>query len=42
MVYPDYLLIDFDLLRRSPRYLNIAGIGDILSIHGPAGLAAGS
>lgn len=32
MVYPDYLLIDFDLLRRSPKRLNIAGIGDILSI----------
>ncbi|MCZ7584609.1 MAG: iron-containing alcohol dehydrogenase [Deltaproteobacteria bacterium] len=31
-VYPDYLLVDFDLLERSPKRLNRAGVGDVLSI----------
>lgn len=31
-IYPEHLLIDFDLLKHSPRRLNLAGIGDILSI----------
>lgn len=30
---PDPLVIDYDLIRRAPRQLNIAGLGDILSIH---------
>jgi len=30
---PDPLVIDFDLLRTAPPELNIAGIGDLLSIH---------
>ena len=30
---PELLLVDFDLLQRSPPRLNRAGIGDILSIH---------
>jgi len=30
--HPDRLLVDFDLLRRSPARLNLAGVGDILSI----------
>jgi glycerol-1-phosphate dehydrogenase [NAD(P)+] len=30
---PDPLVIDFDLIRTAPRELNIAGIGDLLSIH---------
>jgi glycerol-1-phosphate dehydrogenase [NAD(P)+] len=30
---PDPLIIDFDLLRSAPPELNIAGIGDLLSIH---------
>lgn len=30
--YPDRLLVDFELLRRSPARLNLAGVGDILSI----------
>ena len=31
-VWPDHLLIDFDLLRQAPPRLNRAGAGDILSI----------
>lgn len=31
-ILPDKLLIDFDLLKRSPKRLNRAGVGDILSI----------
>lgn len=31
-VFPDTLLVDFGILRSSPRRLNRAGIGDILSI----------
>ena len=31
-VYPDWLLIDFGLLQRAPVRLNVAGVGDILSI----------
>ena len=31
-VYPELLLIDFELLRQAPPQLNRAGIGDILSI----------
>jgi len=31
-VFPERLLIDFDLLRKSPPRLNRAGIGDVLSI----------
>lgn len=30
---PDPLVIDFDLLRTAPPELNVAGIGDLLSIH---------
>jgi glycerol-1-phosphate dehydrogenase [NAD(P)+] len=30
---PDPLVIDFDLLRTAPRDLNVAGVGDLLSIH---------
>ena len=30
---PDPLVIDFDLLRTAPPELNIAGVGDLLSIH---------
>ena len=30
---PDPLVIDFDLLRSAPNSLNIAGVGDLLSIH---------
>ncbi len=30
---PDPLVIDYDLLRTAPADLNIAGVGDILSIH---------
>jgi len=30
---PDPLVIDFDILRTAPPELNIAGIGDLLSIH---------
>ena len=30
---PNPLVIDFDLLRTAPRQLNIAGVGDLLSIH---------
>ncbi len=30
---PDPLVIDYDLLRTAPRDLNIAGVGDLLSIH---------
>jgi glycerol-1-phosphate dehydrogenase [NAD(P)+] len=30
---PDPLVIDYDLLRTAPPELNIAGVGDILSIH---------
>ncbi len=31
-VFPDHFLVDFDILRRSPKRLNRAGIGDVLSI----------
>jgi glycerol dehydrogenase-like iron-containing ADH family enzyme len=30
---PDPLVIDYDLLRTAPQDLNIAGVGDLLSIH---------
>ena len=30
---PDPLVIDFDLLRTAPAWLNVAGVGDILSVH---------
>ena len=30
---PDPLVIDYDLLRSAPNALNIAGVGDLLSIH---------
>jgi len=30
---PDPLVIDFDLLRTAPADLNVAGVGDLLSIH---------
>ncbi|XP_065836754.1 glycerol-1-phosphate dehydrogenase [NAD(P)+]-like [Oscarella lobularis] len=30
---PDPLVIDYDVIRTAPRELNVAGIGDILSIH---------
>lgn len=30
---PDPLVIDYDLIRTAPAQLNIAGVGDILSIH---------
>ena len=30
---PDPLVIDFDLITTAPRDLNVAGVGDILSIH---------
>ena len=30
---PDPLVIDFDLLRTAPGWLNVAGVGDILSCH---------
>ncbi len=30
---PDPLVIDFDLLRTAPAWLNVAGVGDILSCH---------
>ncbi len=29
----DPLIIDYDILRTTPRNLNIAGVGDLLSIH---------
>ena len=32
-VSPDPLIIDFDPISTAPRDLNIAGVGDILSIH---------
>jgi glycerol-1-phosphate dehydrogenase [NAD(P)+] len=32
-VSPDPLVIDFDLIRTAPPHLNIAGTGDLLSIH---------
>jgi glycerol-1-phosphate dehydrogenase [NAD(P)+] len=32
-VSPDPLIIDYDLIRTAPTNLNIAGVGDILSIH---------
>lgn len=31
-VYPERLLLDFSLLGRAPRLLNLSGVGDILSI----------
>lgn len=31
--FPERLLIDFDLIRAAPAYLNRAGVGDLLSIH---------
>jgi glycerol-1-phosphate dehydrogenase [NAD(P)+] len=31
-VYPDYFLIDYDLIRSAPKPLNRAGVGDIISI----------
>ena len=31
-VFPDYLLIDYDLLRTAPPDLNRAGVGDVISI----------
>lgn len=30
---PDPLIIDYDIIRTAPKALNIAGIGDLLSIH---------
>jgi len=30
---PDPLIIDYDIIRTAPKTLNIAGIGDLLSIH---------
>ena len=30
---PDPLIIDFEILRSAPKELNIAGVGDLLSIH---------
>ena len=30
---PDPLVIDFDLIRTAPTWLNVAGVGDILSCH---------
>jgi glycerol-1-phosphate dehydrogenase [NAD(P)+] len=30
---PDPLIIDYDLIRTAPRDLNLAGVGDLLSIH---------
>ena len=30
---PDPLVIDYDVLRTAPPELNIAGVGDLLSIH---------
>ena len=30
---PDPLIIDYDLLRSAPKELNIAGVGDLFSIH---------
>lgn len=30
---PDPLIIDFEILRKAPKELNIAGVGDLLSIH---------
>jgi len=35
-VFPDHLLVDFDLLRQAPPRLNRAGAGDILSISAAA------
>jgi len=32
-VFPEHLLVDFELLRKAPPNLNRAGIGDILSIY---------
>jgi glycerol-1-phosphate dehydrogenase [NAD(P)+] len=32
-VSPNPLIIDYDIIRSAPRELNIAGIGDLLSIH---------
>ena len=31
-VFPEHFLVDFDILRQSPKRLNRAGIGDVLSI----------
>ena len=31
-VFPEHFLVDFDILRKSPKRLNRAGIGDVLSI----------
>jgi glycerol-1-phosphate dehydrogenase [NAD(P)+] len=31
--FPDPLIIDFDVIRTAPANLNIAGIGDLLSVH---------
>ena len=30
---PDPLIIDYDIIRTAPKTLNIAGVGDLLSIH---------
>jgi hypothetical protein len=30
---PDPLVVDFDLIRTAPGWLNVAGVGDILSCH---------
>lgn len=30
---PDPLVVDYDLVRTAPNHLNIAGVGDLLSIH---------
>lgn len=30
---PDPLIVDWDLLRTAPAHLNVAGVGDLLSIH---------
>ncbi len=32
-VYPDRVLIDYNLIQMAPKYINQAGAGDILSIH---------
>ena len=32
-ISPDPLVIDFDLIRTAPAHLNVAGTGDLLSIH---------
>jgi len=31
-IFPEHLLVDFGLLERAPRVLNLSGVGDILSI----------